>query len=73
MDGLETIVNGWPLEKRCLPSFLTPYWDIRDEMSVADGVVCRGTQAIIPSSMQKEMLKKFHYSHLGAQSWLYHE
>ena len=28
----------------------------------------RGTQAIIPSSMQKEMLKKIHSSHLGAQS-----
>ena len=58
MNSLErTIVNGWPLEKRCLPSCLTPYWNIRDEMSVADDVVYRGTQAIIPSSMQKEMLK----------------
>ena len=57
MNSLErTIVNGWPLEKRCLPSCLTPYWNIRDEMSV--GVMYRGAQAIIPSSMQKEMLKK---------------
>ena len=31
-----------------------PYWGIRDEMSVTDGVGYRGTQAIIPSSMQKE-------------------
>ena len=37
-------------------------------MSVADSVVYRGTQTIIHSSMQKEMLKKIHSSHLGAQS-----
>ena len=55
MNSLErTILNSWPLEKRCLPSCFMPYWGIRDEMSVTDGVVYRGTQAIIPSSMQKE-------------------
>ena len=37
-----------------------PYWNIRDERSVIDGVVYRGTQAIIPSSMHHILGFKIH-------------
>jgi transposase InsO family protein len=64
----QTICEGWPKEKSQLPSGLSPYWVCRDEMSITDGIVYRGLQAVVPVSMQKAMLLKIHYSHLGAES-----
>jgi transposase InsO family protein len=62
------ICGGWPKEKSQLPPGLSPYWVYRDEMSVTDGIVYRGLQAVVPVGMQKDMLKKVHCSHLGAES-----
>ena len=60
--------SGWPDKKSQLPSCLKPYWCFRDEMSIHNGVIYRGNQAVIPTSMYGEMLAKIHASHAGAES-----
>ena len=51
-----------------LPDCLKAYWCFRDEMSIHNGIIYRGKQAVIPTSMYKEMLAKIHASHAGAES-----
>ena len=69
MQELMRIVStGWPKEKSLLPSHLSPYWCFRDLMSVSNGIVYRGLQAVVPAALHNAMLKKVHTSHLSADS-----
>ena len=60
-----TIFKGWP-EKRdqCLLN-LRSFWNYRDELSILDGLVLKGTRIIIPKQCQEEVLKKLHEGHFG--------
>ena len=50
-----------------LPS-LRPYWNYREELSVQNGIIYKGTQVLVPQSMHREMLRKIHANHFGAES-----
>ena len=42
------IIKGWP-DNRCnCPVFLRDFWSYRDELSILDGLVLKGTRIIIP-------------------------
>ena len=64
----ELIRTGWPQSKCEVPEVAMPYWPFRDELSLADGVVYRGLQVVVPPSQQSSMLAKIHSSHMGADS-----
>lgn len=64
------IQQGWPDEKHSLPSQTLPYFNIRDELSIHDGLVFRGERIIVPYSLRVEMMKTVHSSHLGVESSL---
>ena len=64
------IQQGWPDEKDFLPSQTLPYFNVRDELSLSDGLVFRGERIVIPSSLRKEMIKTVHNSHLCVESSL---
>ena len=66
------VFHGWPALKQDTPSIVSPYWTYRDELLVHDGVVFKGQQAVLPRSMQKEMLCKLHTLHQGSESCLRH-
>ena len=68
-DLTKVIVEGWP-EKASVPVHLSPYYHIRDSLSVTDGIVFKGERIIIPQSMRKMLLQRLHVSHLGADSML---
>jgi hypothetical protein len=59
------ILEGWPDKQSQLPLPAKPYWNYRDELSMEKGIILRGERILIPQSMQKEMLKRIHNSHLG--------
>jgi len=44
---------------------LRAYWNFRDELSEAQGIILKGDKIVIPVSLRKEMLEKIHTSHLG--------
>ena len=60
----ETIVTGWPKTIKELPTSIRSYWAFRDELSVEDGILLKGTQVIIPESMPSFILDRLHYDHL---------
>lgn len=60
-------MSGWPNEKHSTPDVVKPYWTVRDEIYVSEGLVLRDTRLIVPMSMRKSMLKRIHSSHLGIE------
>ena len=64
------ILKRWPNDKSDLPLEATPYYSLRDELTVQDGVILRGERLVIPASLQKQMMNKLHSSHMGTESCL---
>ena len=64
------IMTGWPTVKTSVDPLVRPYYTFKDELSVADGIVYKGQQAVIPSSMRPAMLEKIHKTHFGVGSCL---
>ena len=62
------IMTGWPTSKTGVDPLVRPYYTFKDELSVADGIVYKGQQAVIPSSMRPAMLEKIHRTHFGVGS-----
>ena len=60
------MVTGWPTDKRKLDPLVRPHPTFKDELSLADGIVYKGQQAVIPKSMRPAMLDKIHNTHFGA-------
>lgn len=58
-------MSGWPDDKFKTPLCVREYWPHRDELSIHNGLVYRGTRIIIPTSMTKEMTATAHPWHLG--------
>ena len=62
----DTILNGWPENKKRLNPRISHYWTFRDEISYFDGLMLKGEKVIIPKSMQKSVIEQIHKkSHLG--------
>ncbi|XP_069110116.1 uncharacterized protein [Argopecten irradians] len=62
-DGnLQTLVSvvleGWPSDKYKVPHYILPYYDIRDTLSVEDGLVVKGESVIIPSALRANIKTK---------------
>ena len=59
------IFNGWPANKQDLPLKLTPYWNVRDELSTYNGIIFKGERIVIPPQMRDRILRILHQAHLG--------
>ena len=44
-----TIMQGWPSIIKEVPNVLQAYWTFREELTVEDGLVLKGTRVIIPN------------------------
>ena len=64
------IQQGWPDDKSSVPEAALPYFNIRDELSIQDGLVFRGERIIIPQTLRKEMKETLHTSHVGIEGTL---
>ena len=66
LHELYTIIQArWPETKQQVPHSIRQYWNTRDELAVADGVIYRGMRILIPPSMRPAMLELVHGTHLG--------
>ena len=61
----EMILIGWPETRSEVPNEIKAYFPHRDELTVDEGIVFKGAKVVIPPSLQKEMVEKTHYSHIG--------
>lgn len=59
--------QGWPCQKGLVPNEVKPYWGVRDELYVSEGLVLRGDRVVVPRALRHDMLKKIHSSHLGIE------
>ena len=51
----ETILQGWPDNKKHVPSQIFPYFSTRDELSIQDGQVFRGERIVVPAKLRHDI------------------
>ena len=56
--------EGWPAKQE-VAGAVQPYYSVSAEISIANGLLLRGSRIIIPASMQLSMLDKVHTGHQG--------
>ena len=57
LQQLSTMIKrGWPSTKSETLPGAKPYWNVRDEISIDEGIIFKGEKVIIPVEMRKEML-----------------
>ena len=59
------IMQGWPKTIKQVPPELQPYWTFREELTIEDGFILKGTRIVIPSKQCQAILKQIHEGHLG--------
>ena len=59
------IIKGWPSTRSECSDNLKDFWNYRDELSVLDGLVLKGTCIVIPESYRDEILDQLHEGHFG--------
>ena len=55
-----TIMQGWPSSIKQVPPVLQPYWTFREELTVEDGLILKGTRIVIPNKKWEAILKLIH-------------
>ena len=48
-----------------MPSEIQPYWTFREELTIEDGIVLKGTWIVVPHKKHQATLKLIHEGHLG--------
>ena len=66
------IITGWPNNCKDVPELIRPYFKFRDELSVDNDIVFRGTCIIVPSCLRSYMIKQIHYAHTGIDATIRH-
>ena len=60
-----TIMQGWPKSvKQVLPE-LQPIWTFREQLTVVDVLILKGTKIVIPNKQCKAILKLLYEGHVG--------
>ena len=65
----QVIMIGWP-ETNTVPVEVKPYYNFRDELSVVDDILFKGTRVIIPKELIPDMKDRIHSSHMGQETCL---
>lgn len=66
----DVILQGWPEKVTLVPEQAKHYFNIRDELSVQNGIFFRGERAVIPISLRSDVRAKIHSSHIGIEGCL---
>ena len=64
------IHQGWPEDKSALPAIISPYFNMRDEMSVQHGLIFKAERVVVPQPCREELVRRIHNSHLGVNACL---
>ena len=56
LELIKVIKAGWPETKGELSHLVLPFFDIRDELSICNGIVIRGERVVVPKSLRQDML-----------------
>ena len=64
-----TIMQGWPKSIKQVPPEIQPFWTFREELTVEDGLILKGTRIVIPNKQHKAIMKLLHEGHLGLNKY----
>jgi len=67
----EVITRGWPQSMQDLPQELHPYWSMRDELSILDGLILKGHRVVVPTAQREDTLQRLHDAHQGISATLH--
>jgi len=71
MQTLAMIIQrGWPDIREAISVVLRVYLGFRDELTLQDGLIFKGSGVVIPREMQILMLTKIHNSHQGPDAYI---
>ncbi len=59
------ITNGWPAKSKSIPPEVQPYFPIRDELIVDDGIILKGLRVVVPETLRREYVQQLHKGHPG--------
>ena len=62
------IQSGWPATSKDLDPTIVPYFHVRDELAIQDGIIFRGDRIVIPQQLRKQTLSDLHAAHQGIAS-----
>ena len=60
-----TIMHGRPSTIREVPSKIQPYWTFREELTIENCIILKGTQIVVPHKKCQATLQLIHEGHLG--------
>ena len=64
---LQTVIlNGFPSHRQQLPEACRRFWNVREHLSVDDGLIVHGCRLLIPTTMRPQVLSDLHDSHQGS-------
>ena len=58
-------MKGWPLNRNEVDESIQPYFNIRDELTIHEGIVMKGNRIFVRMNMRKEMKQLLHKGHIG--------
>ena len=71
LQALKAVIQqGWHEDKSALPPVVSPYFNMRDKMSVQDELIFKGERVVVPKAARGELLRRIHNSHLGVNGCL---
>ena len=64
-DLQQVILSGWPDSRGHVPLNAQQFWNYRDELSVAHGLMVKGQKIVVPNGLRGEMVERLHEGYLG--------
>ena len=64
---IHNVENGFPTEQNKADANVAPFWNIRNELSVDDGIVLYGPRIVVSKAARREVLARLHDSHQGVE------
>ena len=61
------VIQGWPDSGKKIVLVLKPYWPLRDNISVEDGLIL-GSRVIVPEFLRGNILEQIHRGHRKMQT-----
>jgi len=62
---IDIATHGWPIQRSTVPDQIQCFWNVRNEISVIDGVVFRNDKFVIPSTLRDKLVTFAHEGHMG--------
>ena len=61
----KVILSGWPNSRGQVPAKIQEYWNYREELTLAHGLILKGQKILVPGRLRGDMLERLHEGHLG--------